>query len=356
MLDLGEDFAAATSQAEVSLAKARAGGLAGQIFSIWVDPAAFKAEAAWPRATRLVDVVHEQAAAHATEMDFARRGEDVRRLSARGRFAVLLGLEGAHALGPDGSPVPERLSRLATLATRGLCYLSPTWSNSNDFAGSSNDRGSTRGLSPAGHDLVAACTELGVLIDVSHVSDPTFDDLAAWALSTGRPLVASHSSARALASSPRNLTDAMLRRIAETGGVASVNFCPSFLDDAFRVRASEATATPAARAAEQAALLSDPDPGRAALRAWQARSSFSRAIPAPGIDRVIDHLLHMLSLAGEEHVGLGSDFDGISAVPDGLADVTALPRLADTLATRGVAERVIDKIFATNWLRVLDTR
>lgn len=183
----------------------------------------------------------------------------------------------------------------------------------------------------------------------------TFNDLAEWAASTGVPLIASHSSARALANHPRNLTDDQLATLADTGGVASVNFCPAFLDEGFRAEVTAATATPEAKAAQEEARRRERDPGRAALYAWQARSAFARAVPAPGIPRLVDHIIHMVSVAGEDHVGLGSDFDGTAAVPAGLEDVSLLPRLADALGHRGLPGRAVDKIFAGNWLRVLDT-
>jgi membrane dipeptidase len=354
ILDLDERFDDEASRAEVSLAKARAGGLGAQFFSIWVDPAVFDGAAAWPRARRLVDAVLAEVRRRPDHLALARSGADVRAAAARGAFAVLMGVEGAHALGGEIEDLAVRLGRLEELAAAGVRYLSPTWSNSNDLAGSSGDGGRGRGLSPRGELLVARCAELGVLIDVSHVSDATFDDLFAWASSTGRPLIASHSSARALANHPRNLTDAQLRAIADSGGVASVNFCPAFLDEQFRAAVTAATATPAARSAQEEARRGHPDPGRASLFAWQARAAFARAVPAPGVARLCDHIVHMVNVAGADHVGLGSDFDGIAAVPEGLEDVAALPRLAGALAARGVPSSVIDRVFAVNWLRVLD--
>jgi membrane dipeptidase len=355
ILDLDERFVDAGSEAEVSLAKARRGGLAAQFFSVWVDPAVFGGLDAWPRARRLVDAVHAEIAGAPKVLALARTGEDVRSCAARGSFAIFMGLEGAHALGGDGVDIATRMARLGELARDGVRYISPTWSNSNDFAGSSGDVGRTRGLSELGDTLVETCNSLGVLLDVSHVSDPSFDDLLSWARSTGRPLIASHSSARALSSHPRNLTDEQLKGIAETGGVASVNFCPAFLDEGFRAKVTAATATPAARAAQDEARRRHSDPGRAALHAWQARSAFARAIPAPGIDKLAAHIAHMVQVAGEDHVGLGSDYDGTAAVPSGLEDVSFLPRLSDHLAANGMRAATIDKIFAGNWLRVLDS-
>jgi membrane dipeptidase len=355
ILDLSERFVDERSQAEVSLVKARQGGLGGQFFSIWVDPMVFSGPAAWPRARRLVEALHAEVAGSPSVLGLARTGDEVRALAARGAFAVLLGVEGAHALGADGEPLMSRVERLAELARLGARYLALTWSNSNDLAGSSGDGGRVRGVSALGHEVVQACHELGILLDVSHVSDLTFNDLVVWANSTGCPLIASHSSARALAGHPRNLTDAQLIAIADSGGVASVNFCPAFLDEAFRAEVTAATATPAARAAQEAARLQHAgDPGLAALVAWQARAAFARAVPAPSVERLVDHIMHMVKVAGEDHVGLGSDFDGTAAVPAGLEDVSRLPRLGEALAARGLPARVIDRIFADNWLRVLD--
>jgi membrane dipeptidase len=355
ILDLGERFCDGASTAEVSLVKARKGGLGAQFFSIWVDPTVFPGENAWPRARRLVAAMAAEIAGAPESLALARTGADIRAIAERGGFAVLYGVEGAHALGADGEPWPTRHARLVELAAAGIRYLACTWSNSNDFAGSSGDAGRARGLSPLGHDLVQACVELGVLLDVSHVSDASFRDLASWAASIGVPLIASHSSARALTAHPRNLTDSQLATIADTGGVASVNFCPAFLDETFRAEVTAATASPEARAAQEVARRRESDAGRAALRAWHARTAFARAVRAPGVDRLVDHVCHMISVAGEDHVGLGSDFDGIAAVPAGLEDVSLLPALADGLADRRLPGRIIDKIFATNWLRVLDS-
>jgi membrane dipeptidase len=352
ILDLGEHFDDPVSGAEVSLAKARAGGLRAQIFSIWVDPSFFPGEAAWDRARALVDALAAEATRGAVTP--ARTGADVRRISAGGGFAALMGVEGAHALGGDGTPVATRLDRLMTLARAGVRYLAPTWSNSNDFGGSSGDGGRGRGLTEAGHDLADVCIAHRVLLDASHASDPSFADLAAFCLGTVRPLVASHSSARALADHPRNLTDVQLRTIADTGGVASVNFCPAFLDETFRAAVTAAAGAPQAKAAQEAARRGEKDPGRASLRAFLARAAYTRAVAAPGVGRLADHLIHMLAVAGEDHVGLGADFDGVAAVTAGLEDVSGLPRLAEALAARGVAGRVVDKIFFENWLRVLD--
>src|SRR5262249_53955930 len=158
-----------------------------QFFSIWVDPIVFPGRGAWPRARRLVQAVRDEIRAAPAVLGLARTGADIRALAARGAFAILMGVEGAHALGADGEPLDARIGRLATLAADGVRYLSLTWSNSNDFAGSSGDAGRARGLSALGHDLVEACIQQHVLLDVSHVSDATFHDLSSWAASASVP-------------------------------------------------------------------------------------------------------------------------------------------------------------------------
>lgn len=354
-LDLGEHFTDEASAAEVSWQRARAGGLTAQFFSIWVDPRAFPGEEAWPRSRALVEAVRAEAERDPDRIGLARTAAEVRALADAGKFAALMGLEGCHGLGADGTPVATRLDRLAELARLGVRYAAATWTNSNDFAGSSGDDGAARGLSEAGQQLADACGALGVLVDVSHVSDATFDDLYAWAKAAGRLLVASHSSARALAATPRNLTDVQLRRIAETGGVASVNFCPSFLDEDFRARCRAALDAPAAVAASRAAARGARDPGVASLQGFLARARIARELPGtPDVGRVADHVVHMVDIAGEDHVGLGSDFDGIASVPRGLEDCSRLPALAEALTARGLPPRVLDKVFLGNWLRAIE--
>ncbi|MBI4510882.1 MAG: membrane dipeptidase [Deltaproteobacteria bacterium] len=352
-LDLGERFDDPASRAEVSLHRARVGGLVAQFFSIWVEPDAFPGEAAWQRAQALVESVEEQAHGSA-EVALARTHDEVRSNIEQGIFSILFGLEGAHALGARETPISPRLDRLRMLAERGLKYVTLTWSTSNDFAGSSGDRGRDRGLSAHGLELISTCAELGVLVDVSHASDPTFNDVAKWARATSRPLVASHSSARALASSPRNLADDQLRALADTGGIASVNYYPSFLCDAFRARFEAEAPREWRREIHARAKVLETSPGRASLLAFHQVCERARAIsPMPTVETVAAHVVHMVNVAGEDHVGLGSDFDGIAAVPAGLEDASALPRLARALSQRGAAPRVIDKVFAENWLRIL---
>lgn len=355
MLDLGEAFGDPSSAAQVSLHKARQGGLGAQIFSIWVDPSAFPGPAAWPRAQALVDTLHKAAAESRESLALARTGADVRQNAERGVFSLLMGLEGAHALGADGTEISARLARLGELCDRGICYVAATWSNSNDFAGSSGDEQRSRGLSAAGYELAELCLAKHALLDVSHVSDAAFLDLAAWARSVSRPLCASHSSARSLAHATRNLTDPQLRAIADTGGVASVNYYPSFLDDDFRARALAITGSAEGkRAVDEAMQRHGNDPGRASLEAYLERARLVAQLTSVSVERVADHLVHMLRVAGEDSVGLGSDFDGITAVPLGLEDASCLPHLGDALLRRGLPTRVVEKIFAENWLRVLD--
>jgi membrane dipeptidase len=355
MLDLDEALDDPRSVAQVSLRKARQGGLGAQILSIWVDPSAFSGEAAWPRTQALVGTVHRAVATSHDVLALARTGTDIRRNEARDVFSLLMGLEGAHALGADGGEISVRLARLCELLDRGVRYVAVTWSNSNDFGGSSGDEQRSRGLSPAGYDLAETCLSRHALLDVSHASDATFVDLAALAISHARPLCASHSSARALARAPRNLTDPQLRAIADTGGVASVNYYPAFLDDDFRARGIAVTGSPEGRRAIADATRKYPDhPGRASLEAHLERARLLASLTSVSIERVVDHIMHMRDVAGEDAVGLGSDFDGITAVPEGLEDASCLPHLADALTRRGLPAPVVEKIFADNWLRVLD--
>jgi membrane dipeptidase len=289
-------------------------GITAVFLVAWVDATYTHAtpDGSFGRAMAAVDVVHAFVARHPERLLLATVGADVRQAKATGRIAVFLGVEGGHAI--EGS-----LERLRTLYARGVRYLTLTWNNGNAWAGSSIGIEGTRtgGLTDFGRTVIAEMNRLGMLVDVSHASDATVADV----LETSTvPVIATHSSARALADHPRNLTDAQLRGIAQAGGVINVNFYSRFIDPAYRAAV---------------------DAGAAVL-------------PVTPLSVLIDHIDHVAAIAGVEHVGLGSDFDGMSALPDGVPDVTGLPRIADALVARGYAEADVIGILGQNMLRLLE--
>jgi membrane dipeptidase len=319
-------------------------GITAQFMSAWVDaPYADTAGASYARAQRQLDTVHAFVARHPDRLRFATTAADVRRAKHEHRVAILVGVEGGHAI--EGS-----LDRLRDLYARGARYLTLTWNNGVPWAGSSIGAGGTRtgGLTPFGRDVVREMNRLGMLVDVSHVSDSTFWDVVAV---SAAPVIASHSSARALSDVPRNLSDDQLRAVARTGGVVNVNFFSRFIDPVYRARIESVEArVSAARAAARA----QPDSATAASRIDALRDSLVAAIPPTPFSVLIDHIDHVARVAGIDHVGIGSDFDGVSALPEGMEDVTRLPRLAQALLDRGYPEGDVQKILGGNMLRVME--
>jgi membrane dipeptidase len=270
---------------------------------------------------------------------------DIRRIAGEGRLAALLGLEGGYA-------IDERLERVEHYFRRGVRYMTPAWTHSLSWAGSSGDaEGATRGLNDFGRAVVREMNRLGMLVDVSHVSDETFWDMVETSTS---PVVATHSNCRRIADVPRNLTDDMIRAIAETGGVVCAVFYPGFLEPGWRARkdAVEAEIQPlieeAARGADGNGSLK-----RIAADRVRAREFAARLVPVP-FTLVADHIDHVVGLTGVEHAGCGSDFDGITATPAGLSDVAELPNLTAELLRRGYTPDDVSKILGGNVLRVME--
>jgi membrane dipeptidase len=319
-------------------------GMTAEFMSAWVDaPYAERACASFARALEHIKVIHAFVDRHPDRLLFATTAADVRRAKAEGKIAILIGVEGGHAI--EGS-----LDRLRELHARGARYLTLTWNNGNAWAGSSIGEGNTRtgGLTPVGRDVVREMNRLGMLVDLSHVSDSTFYD--AIAVSTV-PVIASHSSARALSDVPRNLTDDQLRAIARNGGVVNVNFYSRFIDSRYRADIEHVEET--VRAARSAARAAGEDTATAARRISAMRDSLAAAIPPTPFSVLIDHIDHIARVAGVDHVGLGSDFDGVSALPLGMEDVTRLPRIAQGLLDRGYSEDDVKKMLGGNMLRVM---
>jgi membrane dipeptidase len=222
-----------------------------------------------------------------------------------------------------------------------------TWSNSNRLGGSSGDDGRGRGLTPFGQRVVAAMNDLGMMVDISHVSDATFFD----AVRASRlPVIASHSSARALADRPRNMTDDMLRAVRDNGGAVCVNFGPEFLDAewARKLDALEKSVDIGGIAREHAS-----DPKAAQVAIWHKLRELAASLPPVPAARVVDHIEHVARVAGVDHVCLGSDFDGVPSTPSGLEDVSKLPFVTRELMRRGFSSDDVRKILGENVLRVL---
>lgn len=299
---------------DTDLRRMREGGLDAQFLSIYADPGRF-GDAPRARALAMIETVEEQIRRHPDELALARTAADVRRIVAEGRIAALMGLEGGHAIEND-------LAALRDFHDRGVRYMTLTWSNTNDWADASTDEARHGGLTDFGREVVREMNRLGMVVDVSHVSDATFRDALAV---TRAPVMASHSSVRALADHPRNLSDELLRAVAGNGGVVMINFVENYLDPR-----------------KTGAWLSV----RFALRhgGW---------VDTP-FAMLVDHFVHDIEVAGIDHVGVGSDFDGTLFLPEGMKDVADLPNLTAALLERGYSEGGVRKVLGGNVLRVLE--
>jgi membrane dipeptidase len=273
--------------------------------------------------------------------------EDITQAYMDNVFCVLLGIEGGHSIEND-------LGLLRLYHQLGVRYMTLTWANANDWADSSGEPPRHNGLTDFGRSVVREMNRLGMMVDVSHVSDQTFWDVLQ---TTHAPIIASHSSARALCNSPRNLTDEQLRAIATSNGVVMVNFYPAFLSDSWR-EAWDATAAQRIPLYEAAAApfreRKQPVPYSVALavdRAFYAEH-LAATLPLPPLSALIDHIDHVAKVAGIDHVGLGSDFDGFAILPAELASAANLPRITAALHDRGYTADQLRKLLGGNLLRV----
>ncbi|MFN8624188.1 MAG: dipeptidase [Chloroflexota bacterium] len=319
--------------AQVDLDRLERGGVGAQVFAIFVTPY-WQGARATARADALLDLLDAELARPGVRprMAPARTAADITAVTGGGRIAALAGIEGAHVLDTDPG-------RIAPFAARGVRYLTLTWSQANAFGDSSGSAPVHEGLTAAGRELVRRCEENGVLVDLSHVHDRTLWD----ALDVARhPVIASHSSCRAIADHPRNLTDDQLRAIAATGGVIGINLHSAFLEPGWPA---------SARVAPWRTSTDWPDPMAAESADRHSRTHESR--PGAPLSRAVEHVLHALEVAGPDHVALGADFDGGIEPPAGLEDVAGMPALRAALAEAGVDDATLDQVWSVNVLRVL---
>ncbi len=327
--------------------RAREGGLDAQFFSIWVEPELFGGGG--PRAVKRADdqiaAVRALAEKHPETWGLATSAADVRRVVGDGKIAALLGLEGGYA-------IDERLENVERYYKLGVRYMSPAWSVSTSWAGSSGDEvGRTRGLNEFGKSVVREMNRLGMMVDVSHVSDKTFWDIVN---TSTKPVIATHSACRAIADVPRNLTDDMIRALAKSGGVVNVIFYPEHLEPGWSEKKKQVDAQ-IAPMVQQASNAEKGDAAHKKLARDRVRQEeYARRLPPVTVARIVDHIEHIVKLVGVDHVGIGSDFDGVQATTKDLATVADLPNLTRELLRRGHSEADIDKILGGNMLRVME--
>ena len=323
-----------------SIERMKQGGLTAEFFSLYIKPWYVAHGGAARRTLDMIDSVYRAIERHPNDLMLATSVADIRRAKKEKKIAALMGIEGGHAI-ENSLPALREFYRL------GVRYITLTWNNTNDWADAARGEKKHNGLSEFGKEVVREMNRLGMLVDVSHVSDQTMSD----ALDVSKaPIFASHSSARALSNVPRNIPDDLLRRIAKNGGVIQVNFYSVFVDAA---TVSPQSAERDTRLKAQQDALNErykDDPER--LSEESDKIEAENPLPPLPISKLIDHIDHIVKVAGIDHVGIGADFDGANDMPEGARDVSMLPNITYELLKRGYSETDIRKILGENFLRV----
>jgi membrane dipeptidase len=348
------DLADPLGSGNLNLDSIHKGNLGAEFFSIWVEPTLYKGLYAH-RTLELIDAVKQQAARHPDQIQFVTSPEGIEQAHRNHKFAALMGIEGGHSI-EDSIPLLREYYDL------GVRYMTLTWSNSNNWADSSGDITDTsvphtkEGLTELGKDVVYEMNRLGMMVDISHVSDRTFFRTL---IITRAPVIASHSAARALCDAPRNMTDDMLRAVANSGGpgskggVVQVNFYSGFLSQPYRD--AQKALEPEMKKAGQDLKDRYKAEGKeiSYIDIDKVQRQFADRIPRPPFSVLIDHIDHIAKVAGVDHVGLGSDFDGVSGqLPEGLDSPADFPKITAALMERGYSAEDCRKILGGNLLRV----
>ena len=343
LLTPGFDIGVRHKDGGIDIPRMREGNLGGIFFSIWMSGTVTGPEAV-KRSLDQIDTVREMVRTHAKDLAHCTTAAEIRRAHADGKIAVLMGVEGGHMIAND-------LSVLRSYAALGVRYMTLTHYLNDDWADSSTDKPAHNGLTEFGKDVVREMNRQGMIVDISHVADKTFYD----ALEVSKaPMIASHSSCRALCDHPRNMTDDMIKALAAKGGVIQINYHIGFLSQQYRDatkanpeldKQMQAEVEKRCGKDEDCQLREGDNLVREAVAAGK--------LPRVSWELIIDHIDHAVKLVGADHVGLGSDFDGAN-MPYGMEDASDLPKITDALLKKGYSESDIRKILGENTLRVME--
>jgi membrane dipeptidase len=325
----------------IDIPRMREGGMNAIFFSIWIDGRTMGPPAI-QKALDQIDAVQENVRKYPKDLAFARTADDVRRAHAQGKIAVLMGVEGGHMIGND-----IRMVRI--FSELGVRYMTLSHFYNDEWADSSTDKPAHNGLTDYGKQIVTEMNRQGMLVDISHVSDKTFYDALAISKS---PLIASHSSCRALCNHPRDMSDDMIKALAAKGGVIQINYEKSFIDQAYKDAADKTGGVVAAIDRLKKECGDDDACLERKMFEQEKQDTADGKLPRVSWTEIVDHIDHAVKLVGADHVGLGSDFDGAN-MPDGMEDATHLPQITDALLKKGYSEADVRKILGENTLRVL---
>ena len=353
-LDLDEDLGTKTGRGYNDLPLMRAGNLTAAFYACCVGYKCVAEGTAIRRALDMIDGVKEMCRRYPDVIEVARTAADVRRCAAQGKLAAVIAIEGGHAIADD-------LRVLRQYFELGVRYMSLTHFNTHSWADSATDAAAHNGLSDFGRDVVREMNTLGMIVDVSHASDAVFDQVVAL---SSRPVMASHSSARALVDHPRNMTDGMYRAIAATGGVACVTAWPEYLTRAYWQGLEDRADELAGRTGDGANRRRSASGTSSAISDLMALTGGDRwkaynvlvdaAIPFPTLADLLDHIDHAVGAAGIDHVGIGTDHGAVRFEIGGIEDCSKLPALTEGLLGRGYGEADVRKLLGENVLRVME--
>src|SRR5579871_1669438 len=327
----------------VDIPRMREGGMNAIFFSIWIDGRTMGPQAI-QKALDQIDAVQQNVKKYSNDLVAARTAEDVRRAHSQGKIAVLMGVEGGHMIGNDIRMV-RIFSRL------GVGYMTLSHFYNDEWADSSTDKPAHNGLTDYGKEIVREMNKQNILVDISHVSDKTFYD----ALEVSKaPLIASHSSCRAICNHPRDMTDDMIKALAAKGGVIQINYEKSFIDEAYRQAQEKASGGVVALFDQLKKDCGDDEEclGKK-MQQMEKDATAAGKLPHVSWEKIIEHIDHVVKLVGADHVGLGSDFDGAN-MPEGMDDCTHLPQITEALMRKGYSDSDIKKILGGNLLRVME--
>src|SRR5882757_886168 len=342
MLDTKFDLGARQPKGSIDIPRMREGGLGAIFFSIWI-PSKVTGPTAVQKALQQIDAVREQVREHPKDLVLATSAEQIRKAHKNGKIAALMGVEGGHMINSD-------LGVLRKYAALGVRYMTLTHSGNDEWADSSTDKAVHNGLTDFGKNVVREMNRLGGMVDISHVSDKTFYDAleVSWA-----PLLASHSSCRAICDAPRNMSDQMMKDLAAKGGVIQINYHVGFLSQEFR---NSEKADPEINKAISATVMErcGDNEGCQLIEGDRITREYVAQGKLPRVDfaKILEHIDHAVKVAGIDHVGLGSDFDGAN-MPYGMEDATKLPKITEALLQKGYTEGDVKKILGENTLHVM---
>jgi membrane dipeptidase len=341
----GADISKRLDYGHVDLVRLKEGGVDVQFFAIWPNPALYGNGGMYNQSIRVIDLLEKVVKKNPDKIALTRSPDDIERVVSSGKIAACIGVEG-------GTAIENDLSKLQNLYNRGVRYLGLTWNDSPDWASSAKDESSSdfkghRGLSDFGRKVIRWMNQNGMIVDVSHSGEQTFWDAIE---ESNKPIIASHSCAYNLCPQYRNLKDDQIRAIGKNNGIIFINFYPGYLQAGFSKQYYAMRKSSEAYLDSIKIVYGDDHIGYRTHRNkyWLENAGDFR----PGIEIIVDHMDYIISLIGDDHVGLGSDFDGISIVPSGIEDVSKMPEITRIMVQRGYSPERIRKILGGNFMRV----